>query len=75
LLALAHECACEAELAEAIDVDLDDGHLPDLDRLCDRFHLQAAAVPTIAVDLVPLSAYDELAAVCCNTPQVLEMVA
>ena len=33
LLALAHERACEAELAEAIDTELDAGRLPDLDAL------------------------------------------
>src|SRR5262249_30120421 len=33
LLALAHDRACEAELAHAIDADLDAGDLPDLDRM------------------------------------------
>ena len=33
LLALAHDRACEAELAEAIEADLDAGELPDLDAL------------------------------------------
>jgi len=33
LLALAHERACEAELAAAIDIELDGGRLPDLERL------------------------------------------
>jgi hypothetical protein len=75
LLALAHERGCEAELAEAIQADLDDGRLPDLDRLRERFRPQATALPTIAVDLVPLSAYDELAVVYSTTPQALEMVA
>jgi hypothetical protein len=32
LPALAHDRACEAELAHAIDADLDAGCLPDLDR-------------------------------------------
>ena len=63
LLALAHERACEAELAHAIDADLDAGVLPDLDRLRDRFKPDRAAIPDVAVELVPLSAYDELAAV------------
>jgi hypothetical protein len=35
LLALAHDRACEAELAHVIDADLDAGCLPDLDRLRD----------------------------------------
>jgi hypothetical protein len=63
LLALAHERACEVELARAIDAELDAGVLPDLDRLRDRFKPARAAIPEVAVELVPLSAYDELAAV------------
>ena len=63
LLALAHDRACEADLAQAIDADLDTGVLPDLDRLCDRFKPDRAAIPDVVVELVPLSAYDELAAV------------
>src|SRR6516165_10524968 len=67
LLALAHDRACEGELAHAIDVDLDAGGLPDLDRLRDRFKPDRAVIPHIVVDLVPLSAYDELAAVSAPT--------
>jgi hypothetical protein len=63
LLALAHDRACEAELAHAIDADLDAAALPDLDRLRDRFRPDQTAIPDIAVELAPLSAYDELAAV------------
>jgi hypothetical protein len=63
LLALAHDRACEADLAQAIDADLDIGVLPDLDRLCDRFKPDRSVIPNVAVELVPLSAYDELAAV------------
>ena len=63
LLALAHERACEVELARAIDADLDAGVLPHLDRLRDRFKPARAAIPEVAVELVPLSVYDELAAV------------
>jgi hypothetical protein len=37
--------------------------LPDLDRLRDRFKPDEAGIPNVAVELVPLSAYDELAAV------------
>jgi hypothetical protein len=60
LLALAHERACEAELAEAIDAELDAGRLPDLDSMCARFKPEAPAVPEVVVQLAPLSAYDEL---------------
>jgi hypothetical protein len=63
LLALAHDRACEAELAHAIAADLDAGDLPDLDRLRDRFRPDQAAIPEVAVAFVPLSIYDELAAV------------
>jgi hypothetical protein len=63
LLALAHDRACEAELAEAIEADLDAGRLPDLDRLRDRFRPAAASVPEVVVELMPLSVYDELATV------------
>jgi transposase InsO family protein len=63
LLALAHDRACEAALAHAINADLDAGSLPDLDRLRDRFKPDQAVIPHVAVELVPLSAYDELAAV------------
>ena len=64
LLALAHERACELELAQAIDADLDAGVLPDLERLRERFKPDRATIPDVAVACVPLSAYDELAAVC-----------
>jgi hypothetical protein len=58
LLALAHDRACEAELAQAIEVDLDAGRLPNLDRLHECFKPD-----DVAVRLAPLSAYDELVAV------------
>jgi transposase InsO family protein len=70
LLALAHDRACEADLAQAIDVDLDIGVLPDLDRLCDRFKPDRTVIPHVAVELVPLSAYDELAAVRAPNPDL-----
>ena len=63
LLALAHDRACEAELAQVIDAELDDGRLPDLERLCARFGPNPSSMPVVVVDLVPLSIYDELAAV------------
>ena len=63
LLALAHDRACEAELAQMIDGDLDGGRLPDLAVLRGRFAPNPASVPMIEVELVPLSAYDELATI------------
>ena len=61
LLALAHERACEAELADAISAELDAGRLPDPAALRDRFRPQEAAISQVCVALAPLGAYDELA--------------
>ena len=63
LLALAHERVCEAELAEAIEVELDASRLPDLDVLARRFAPDPAAIPNITVELAPLHLYDELSSV------------
>jgi hypothetical protein len=63
LLALAHDRACEAELAETIEAELDAGRLPDLDLLGRRFAPDPATVPDITVELVPLHLYDELGTV------------
>jgi hypothetical protein len=63
LLALAHDRACEVELAQLIEADLDANVLPDLNRLRDCFKPDRNAIPDVAIALVPLSAYDELAAV------------
>jgi hypothetical protein len=63
LLALAHDRACEAELATAIDAELDAGRLPDLDGFTRRFAPGPAAIPDITVELVPLHLYDELGTV------------
>ena len=68
LLALAYDRACEAELAQVIDADLDEGRLPDLAALRERFGPSPGSVPVIEVELVPLSAYDELAAVHAVAP-------
>jgi len=61
LLALAHERACEAELAQDIDAELEAGRLPDLDLMRQRFAPDLATIPHVTVALVPLSVYDELA--------------
>ena len=63
LLALAHDRACEAELADLITADLDAGRLPDLDRLRERFQPQTTAVPEIRIEMTSLDTYDELASV------------
>ena len=63
LLALAHDRACEAELAEAIAADLDAGGLPDLDRLRERFQPPPTAVPEVKIEMPALDSYDELARV------------
>ena len=68
LLALAHDRACEAELAQAIDAGLDAGRLPDLAALRALFGPSPESVPVIDVQLAPLSIYDELAAVCAVAP-------
>jgi transposase InsO family protein len=63
LLALAHDRACEAELAEAIDAELDAGRLPDLETLSRRFAPLPTAVPDITIEVAPLHLYDELSTV------------
>ena len=63
LLMLAHERACEAELAEALRSDLDAGRLPDLASLRVRFRPEATPIPSVAVELASLAVYDELAAI------------
>ena len=63
ILALAHERACEAELADLLAADLDQGRLPDLPTLRAFFLPDAQAMPEVKVALTPLTAYDELATV------------
>jgi hypothetical protein len=61
LLALAHERACEAELATAIQSDLDQGALPDLKALTERFRPKDTAWPVVVVTLPDLAIYNEIA--------------
>jgi len=63
ILALAHERACEAELADHLAADLDAGRLPDIKALSLLFTRDGQAVPDVVVSLTPLSAYDELGTV------------
>lgn len=60
LLALAHERACEAELAIALDDDRRAGRLPDLDALHVRFAPRRDSLPEIHVRAVPLAEYQAL---------------
>ena len=62
LLALAHDRACEGELAKRLTQDLDAGVLPDMKVLREVFTPDIQALPNV-VTYTPLSAYDELAAV------------
>ena len=60
LLAIAHEHGCEAQLAGALEVQLDAGELPDIERLRARFTPANDTVPSVAVHLPALSGYDAL---------------
>lgn len=61
LLALAHERACEAELATLLfSEDLAENRLPDLARLRARFAPDPAALPEVTITMAPLIAYDSL---------------
>jgi hypothetical protein len=62
LLALAHERTCEAELAVALQTGLDDGILPDLPALIERFRPKGMAPPVVIVTLPSLAIYDQIAA-------------
>ena len=68
LLALAHDRGCETELAQAIDAALHSGQTLDLARLRKRFGPPPASAPVVEVNLAPLHAYDELAAVYAVEP-------
>jgi hypothetical protein len=60
LLALAHERACEAELAAVLAADLDQGGLSDLVDLRARFAPSLSCVPAICVVLPAIASYDAL---------------
>jgi len=62
LLSLAHERACEAELAERLSADIAANRLPDMASLRERFAPDPAALPEVVVKLASLSAYDALLA-------------
>lgn len=60
LLAMAHERACEAELAQILTVDLAARRSPCLTSLRARFAPDPASLPEVVVELAPLSIYDGL---------------
>jgi hypothetical protein len=65
LLALAHDRACEAELASTLEAILTAGELPDLAELRQQFMPSSMAVPIVTVTLPAAVAYDAL----LNAPQ------
>jgi hypothetical protein len=60
LLALAHDRACEAELATALDAILDAGEAPDLTALQRRFMPTSVTVPDVTVTIPAAMDYDAL---------------
>lgn len=61
LLALAHEEACEAELAGLIAAELEAGRVPDPAELHRRIARRERALPDdVPVTLTPLASYDDL---------------
>jgi hypothetical protein len=60
LLWLAHERACEGDLARVLDTLLEAGDLPDLAALRTRFDPQDTAPPTVTVALPTADTYDTL---------------
>ena len=63
LLALAHERACEAELAVMLEGLLDEKSLPDPKALRAHFLPDARTFPDVTVATAPLDLYDDLAAI------------
>jgi hypothetical protein len=60
LLSLAHDRACEAQLAAILNDDLAADRLPDLNELRTRFAPDLASLPQVCVQLTPLSLYEAL---------------
>ena len=63
LLTLAHERACEAELAVMLEGLLDEKSLPDPKALRAHFLPDARTFPDVTVAAAPLDLYDDLAAI------------
>ena len=64
LLALAHDRACESELAHLLDQQLDRGLLPDIGALKRHFQPPDTAAPAVSVPLPTPAAYDVLCGDC-----------
>ncbi len=60
LLGMAHDRACEAELAELLARDIAAERLPDMVALQARFAPDPATLPEVVIKLAPLSIYDVL---------------
>jgi hypothetical protein len=60
LLSIAHERACEAQLATVLAEDLTAGRLPDLKELRERFAPDLGRLPEVTVHLTPLVVYEAL---------------
>ena len=60
LASLAHERACEGQLAGILEQDLKTDRLPDMAALRARFAPDPARLPEVYVQLVPLSLYETL---------------
>ena len=60
LLGLAHDRACEVELAALLAEDIAADRLPDMAMLRARFAPDPATLPKVVVQLAPLSIYDVL---------------
>jgi len=60
LLSLAHERACEAQLAEVLEQHLAERTVPGIKALWERFAPDPTELPQVHVQLAPLSDYDAL---------------
>ncbi len=60
ILALAHERACEAELASALEALLEAGRLPDMAELRARFMPDITTLPGVVVAHPALGTYDDI---------------
>lgn len=63
ILALAHERACEAELACILNKELNAGKLPELRGLTAQFVSRTTATPAVVVTLPALAVYEEIATI------------